>query len=83
MFNKFKKIKKVILLIFLVSVSFVTTLYADPDPGLCPNPLDPFELINCGDIDLPIDNSLNILMGLTVIVGFYMLRKKGVVREEI
>lgn len=78
MFNKFKKIKKVTLLIFLVSTSFVTTLYAN-QPGLCQHPMDPLNFIDCNDIDVPIDNSLYILLGTTLMAGFYILRKKGVV----
>lgn len=76
MFNLIKKYTK--LLIFTIILLATTNLYADPDPEICTNPLDPNEIVDCGDVDLavPLDSNLYILMGITVIGVFYTFRKK-------
>ncbi len=73
MIIRLKKFKKFIFLILLVFVS--TSIYADPDPNLCSNPLNPMDLVDCNDIDLPLDN-IFIIMGLTIALAFFMIREK-------
>jgi hypothetical protein len=82
MIKKFKKVVKYILLICLVSTFFINTLYADPDPGLCPDPLNPFEFIDCGDADLPIDSQVWILMALTIGLSLYLFQSHKRLQAE-
>lgn len=73
MINSLKKVKKFVFLIILVFVS--ASIYADPDPNLCSNPVNPMDLVDCNDIDLPLDNVF-IIMGLTIALAFFMIREK-------
>ncbi|TAF46548.1 MAG: hypothetical protein EAZ51_01005 [Sphingobacteriales bacterium] len=75
MYNRLKKTIKILFITFLLFIGATNKIYADPDPGLCPNPLDPFELIDCNDIDLPIDDSLYVLMALSIGFTYFILRK--------
>lgn len=75
MYNLIKKYNKLLIFIIIL-LTAPTNLYADPDPNLCPNPLNPFELIDCKDIDLPLDSNLYVLMSISIIGVFYTFKKK-------